>query len=516
MTLALKGRIDSQNAAQLEEELLDRLADGDGQAVLDAAELEYISSAGLRVLLRLKKSRKDLRVINVSPEIYEILEMTGFTEIISVERAYRVVSVAGCEVIGRGAKGTIYRIDRDNVVKVYNDADALEGIRHEREMAKEALILGIPTAISYDVVRVGDGYGSVFELLNARTFSQILAQEPEKTDWCVREYADMLKRIHGTRVPEGKLPDIRENTLTLLRVVKGVLPEKEGDKLLALAEAVPRNDHMVHGDYHTKNLVLQDGEVLLIDMDTLSVGDPIFDLMYMFTAFVGFTELDPGIIREFQGFDAETGRNFLHRALAAYLDTQCSAKVREVEEKAAVLGYAYLLFRAVRNNELGEGKMREEFDYRKKRLAELLEKTDTLTFSRSELELEAVAENLAEVQTFVEERLSRTDCSPRAQMQIGVAVEEIFINIASYAYAPDMGKATVRVEITEAPVAVTITFVDHGIPYDPLARTDPDVTLPAAERDIGGLGVFMTKKLMDDVAYEYRDGQNILTLKKNL
>ena len=104
----------------------------------------------------------------------------------------------------------------------------------------------------------------------------------------------------------------------------------------------------------------------------------------------------------------------------------------------------------------------------------------------------------------------------KAQMQISVAVEEIFVNIANYAYKPDKGKAIVRVEVTDKPVAVAITFVDHGVPYDPLAKVDPDVTLAAHEREIGGLGIFMTKKIMDDVAYEYRDGQNILTLKKNL
>ncbi len=134
----------------------------------------------------------------------------------------------------------------------------------------------------------------------------------------------------------------------------------------------------------------------------------------------------------------------------------------------------------------------------------------------NELELEARAENLPEVQSFVEKRLEDAGCPMKAQMQIGVAVEEVFVNIASYAYAPEIGNATVRVEVSDDPVTVTITFVDHGVPYDPLKKEDPDVTRPADEREIGGLGIFMTKKLMDDVIYEYRDGHNILTLKKKL
>ena len=214
MIIPLSGRVDSNNASKSEEDILARLeAVGTASVVLDAEKLEYISSAGLRMILHLKKLYPALRVVNVSPEVYEIFDMTGFTEMMPVEKAYRVVSVEGCEEIGRGANGTIYRIDQDTVVKVYNNADALDDIRHEREVAKLALILGIPTAISYDVVRVGESYGSVFELLNARSFSSILADQPEKLDWCVAEYVKMLKLIHATLVPPGKLPDMKEIAL---------------------------------------------------------------------------------------------------------------------------------------------------------------------------------------------------------------------------------------------------------------------------------------------------------------
>ena len=516
MKIELKGRIDSNNAAQVEQEIFGRLGEGAVSAVLDAGELEYISSAGLRVILRVKKQCPDLRITNVNSEVYEILEMTGFTEIMNVEKAYRVVSVEGCEEIGRGANGSIYRIDSDNVVKVYNNADALADIQHEREVARIALILGIPTAISYDVVKVGESYGSVFELLNARSFSKILASEPEKMDWCVGEYVAMLKKIHGTLVPAGKLPDMKDTVLSWARFMLDHLPEDAGKKLVSMVEAVPHDDHMIHGDYHTKNLELQNDEVLIIDMDTLAVGNPIFELASMYNAFVGYSELDHQVIKKFQGFDFETGSVFWHKSLAAYLGTSCQAKIREVEDKARILGYTRMIRRSIRRNGLESESGRKEIEYWKAQLLSLLEKTDTLLFTANELELEAAAENLTEVQSFVEERLEATDCPPKAQMQISVAVEEIFINIASYAYAPEKGKAKVRVEVSEEPIAVTITFVDHGIPYDPLARQDPDVTLPAEDRDVGGLGIFMTKKFMDDVAYEYKEGQNILTLKKNL
>ena len=515
--IRLSGRIDSNNAPQTEKEIFAKLADEKGSIVtLDASALEYISSAGLRVILRLRKTYPDLKITNVSSEVYEILDMTGFTEMMPVEKAYRVVSVEGCEEIGRGANGTIYRIDQDNVVKVYNNADALDVIQHEREVAKLALILGIPTAISYDVVKVGDSYGSVFELLNASSFSKILAKQPEKMDWCVQEFVNLLKKIHSTLVPAGKLPDIKETVIGWVSFMKDYLPKEATEKLFAMVEAVPHDDHMIHGDYHTKNVELQNDEVLLIDMDTLAVGNPIFELASMFNALVGYSEYNHDMTLKFLGFSYETGVTFWRKSLAAYLGTNCELKIQEVEEKARIIGYTRMIRRSIRRKGLETEAGRAEIDLWKGQLLALLEKYDTLLFNINELELEAIPENLDQVQAFVDEHLEACDCSMKAQMQIGVAVEEIFVNIANYAYHPEKGRAVVRVEVSEEPVTVTITFVDHGTPYDPLAREDPILNIPVEEKEAGGLGIFMTKKLMDEVAYEYKDGHNILTLKKNL
>lgn len=515
MMIPIKGRIDSTNAAQVEQALQAQLS-GQTDVVLDAEKLDYISSAGLRVILRIRKEHPELRIINVNSDVYEILDMTGFTEMMPVEKAYRVVSVEGAEEIGRGSNGTIYRIDKDNVVKVYNNPEALADIQHEREVAKLALILGIPTAISYDVVKVGDSYGSVFELLNARSFAKILAREPEKLDWCVEEFVKMLKLIHSTEVPKGKLPDMRERALDWAGFMQDYLPKAAGEKLAALVTAIPHDNHMLHGDYHTKNLELQNDEVLLIDMDTLAVGNPIFELGSMYNSFIGFSELDHNVILKFQGFDWQLARTFWRKSLSAYLGTNCPTKLREVENKARILGYTRMIRRAIRRKGLETETGRAEIAHWKAELLELLDQTDSLLFDKDELEIEAVQENLEEVLAFLGERLEAADCTPKARMQLEVAVEEIFVNIASYAYQPETGKAKVRVEVSGDPVGVMITFVDHGVPYDPLAKEDPDVSLSADEREIGGLGIFMTKQLMDDVVYEYKDGQNILRIKKSI
>ncbi len=133
-----------------------------------------------------------------------------------------------------------------------------------------------------------------------------------------------------------------------------------------------------------------------------------------------------------------------------------------------------------------------------------------------ELTIDATVENIVAVTSFVEGELETLGCPMRAQMQIAVAIDELFGNIAHYAYNPDVGPATVRVEVMENPLAVVITFIDNGVQYDPLAREDPDTTLSADEREIGGLGIYMVKKSMDEITYEYKDGQNILRIRKTI
>ena len=133
-----------------------------------------------------------------------------------------------------------------------------------------------------------------------------------------------------------------------------------------------------------------------------------------------------------------------------------------------------------------------------------------------ELTVEAAVENIGKVTEFVDGQLEEFGCPVKVQMQIDIAIDELFGNIAHYAYNPDTGPATVQVEVRQEPLEVIITFIDNGIPYDPLAKGDPDITLSAEEREIGGLGIYMVKKSMDEISYEYKDGQNILKIRKEL
>ena len=201
LTVLLSGRVDSANTEE-QENTLNAIIAGNSfeNLVLDMENLEYISSAGLRMVLRARKAQPSLKIINTSPEVYEIFDITGFTEMMPVEKAYRRLSVDGCEVIGKGAKGTVYRYDAETVVKVYKDADSLPAIKKERELARKAFVLGVPTAIPYDVVRVGDSYGSVFELLNAESYSSLIAKNPEKSTAMLKPSPRFLKKCTPRRL----------------------------------------------------------------------------------------------------------------------------------------------------------------------------------------------------------------------------------------------------------------------------------------------------------------------------
>ena len=154
-----------------------------------------------------------------------------------------------------------------------------------------------------------------------------------------------------------------------------------------------------------------------------------------------------------------------------------------------------------------------------------MDKTDSLLFDvdrndetseGSELTVLAELGNLQNVIDFVDANLEKLGCKPATMMQIDIIVEEVYTNIAKYAYIEEKGNATILFNVSDNPTAAVISFIDQGMPYNPLAQEDPDITLSAEEREIGGLGVFMTKKMMDDVWYEYKDGSNILHIKKNL
>ena len=282
--------------------------------------------------------------------------------------------------MGEGSNGVVYRYDPEIVVKVYRNADALGEIHRERQLARRALILGIPTAIPFDVVKVGDSYGSVFELLNAKSFSALIKEEPENKDKYIGEFVDLLKKIHSTEVDPDEMTDMKAVALDWAKYLVGHLPDEQSAKLISLIEAVPEQHTMIHGDYHTNNVEMQNGEILLIDMDTLSFGHPVFELASMFLGFVGFGELDHDATLKFMKLPYETTTYIWNKALSLYLDTDDASRITEVAEKAMIVGYARLMRRTIKRIGYDNPEGKAMIDNCKAHLAELLAKTDNLVF----------------------------------------------------------------------------------------------------------------------------------------
>ena len=373
-------RIDAANAAQVQSELEAVIAANPGkEPVIDAGALSYISSAGLRVLLKLTKSlKKPLSVYNVTPEVYDIFEVTGFTELLDVKKKLRELSVEGCEIIGRGAIGTVYRIDDDTIVKVYEIPDCLPMIENEQKRAKQAFLKGIPTAISYDVVKVGDKYGSVFEMLKASTYNDLIVEQPERTEEIVHQYARFIRQLHTVEMGREELPEAKEQFLGYVDALKTVLPEKLQKRLRSLLQAMPENLHAVHGDIQMKNVMLSGDEPMLIDMDTLSVGDPVFDLMGLYLSYVQFGEDDPADTETFLGLSTERCQFIWRETLRSYLDSFDEAANEAAEKKIIVVASIRFLY-LIAVLGIGKPELKQiRIEHTLSRLSKLAEEVDSL------------------------------------------------------------------------------------------------------------------------------------------
>ena len=292
LTLYLTGRIDANNAPSLEAEITQELAKFPGAVpAFDASELEYISSAGLRVLLKFRKQAgKNIDVLNVSSDVYDIFEVTGFTELLNVRKRLRQVSVEGCPEVGRGHFSTVYRLDGDTIIKVFNRAPiTLERIEEDQRRAREIFIKDIPTAISFDVVRCGEHYGIVYEMIDALSLSRTITQQPERIPELGRKMGALLKKLHTTEYPAGTFPDAVASVYQAVKTLHehALISDAERDMLNGLVDTIPHRNSLIHYNYHPNNILVQGDELVLIDVGEASLGNPVMDWAALY--FLAFT-----------------------------------------------------------------------------------------------------------------------------------------------------------------------------------------------------------------------------------
>ena len=351
LTIFLEGRIDTGNAAQTEKEIFDAVGGRTDDIIIDAEKLEYISSAGLRVLMKLRKSiNKPLPVINVSRDVYDIFETTGFTELLDVRKALRKVSTEGMKLIGSGFTGDVYRMDEETVIKVFRPTISFDMvISKENQKARNAFVAGVPTAIPYDIVRVGDCYGTVYEMLDAKDLVSVMAEDKEHIDLHIADFAKLVKSIHGVKVDPAKFGSVKYESIGALPYLASVLTDEEMKKLKALYESIPDRDTFIHGDCHTGNVMVRDGEMMFIDLGTAGTGHPIFDMGSMYSLFVDRADNDEAIAASpvLHPFTKEEIKRIWSVFIRTYLDTENEELITKAERQIEAISLARRLFMVI-------------------------------------------------------------------------------------------------------------------------------------------------------------------------
>ena len=342
VTLKLAGRLDIGTAPALGREL-DREAAR--HLVLDFGACDYVSSAGLRELLRAQKRQTTaggtMLLTNVGREVIEILEMTGLASLIAVRPRMRQIALDGLEFLSAGVCGECYRLDRETIVKVYNEGVEPAIAEKEKAFAKAAFVAGIPTAISYDVVACGSRTGVVYEMLDAKLFSAVIRADLDNIEEHAETLAEVTRLVHATPAPAGVFPDIKESFRGYIRQMDFFLPPEDIDLLLARLETIPDADNCVHFDLHTSNIMIRDGEPVIIDMGDVSRGHYLFDIGLLYTIY-GLPEL--GISELATKIPNADGVRLLDACLARYFADKPAAELAFAEANRAFLASLRLIY----------------------------------------------------------------------------------------------------------------------------------------------------------------------------
>lgn len=332
LVVELCERIDASNANEVEDEIWEAVSLYPGLPLcLDARNLTYISSAGLRIIIKLRKALKsEITMRNVSAGVYDILDTTGMNLIIKIRKSIREVSIDGCEVIGKGAAGTVYRLDDETVVKIYNGGEeVLPVIEKDQRNARQAFVGGIPTAIPFGIVRAGDRFGEMYEMIDARNLNEIVREDPASLSWVIPKYAEFIRSLHDKEAHEGQLPGALDRYLKTLDAAAPLFSEKTVASIRELLRRIPENRHVLHGDIQLNNVMFSNGEMMLIDLDTLCTGNPVFEFAALFATYIAFNEVDPLNTTEFLGIDKDTGARIFHETLREYLRISGEGNLRE-------------------------------------------------------------------------------------------------------------------------------------------------------------------------------------------
>lgn len=336
--IKIQGRLDTVASVAADKDINQALAStGEvGSITVDASELTFISSSGLRIILALKKKYPQFRIVEVQPDVYSVFEMTGFVKMMDITKALRRRSIEGCPEIGRGGVGIVYRTAPDEIVKVFREGSSLEDVTKEISMAKEAFVLGMPTAISFDTVRVGNCYGLVYELLDATTMAKLIATDPERMPECAGQFARLTKELHSIEVaPGGIIPNCHTNEEEAIKKVGRYFDDEAVGHLLDIIRCIPKGNRLLHCDLHPKNVMVQGSELMFIDMGEVSYGNPLIDLGHTYATMVGLI----GDYNNVVGFGEELGHRFFDLFIHEYYSGETEETIQRNIEMIKVISY---------------------------------------------------------------------------------------------------------------------------------------------------------------------------------
>lgn len=291
LIIIFEGRLDTESVSAVDKEITEICQSNPHESLcFDATNLSYIASSGLRIMLKYAKTEKNFCIDNVMENVYNVFAMTGFTKIIDIRKALRRINLDECERIGFGGNGAVYRVSEDEIVKVNYDPDTYSNLENELNRAKEAFLLGIPTAISFDMVDCGDGKrGVIYETIKNSTLGETINNEPERMEELTEKYVEQLKALHAIRTDNPIFGNAKESYRKQIELTSQYLTEEETALMYQVLDALPDGDRLVHCDAHPKNLMIQNGEMMWIDMELMSVGHPIYDLISIAVITKGLT-----------------------------------------------------------------------------------------------------------------------------------------------------------------------------------------------------------------------------------
>lgn len=341
VNICVEGQVDAEHSESLKNQITMIMNEAPDKAVLlDLSRLEHISSSGLRVLLEFGKNKNNFEIGALSKEAKRIFAMSGVSTFLKLrepiiestktDNVLREVSIKGAKLIGEGGMGSVYRLNKDTMIKVYKPHVLLTDIERELKCSKIAFTQGFPTALSFDVVKVGEQYGAEYEMLEADLMSDYINEHPDLFNQYVDKYIEFAIKMNHTDIEYAGLPKTKDMLFVKCERIKKLISEEEYVFLKKLIQCIPDRNMMIHGDYHIRNVMIRNGKLMLIDFGDLSMGHPFFEVATIYSIYYRQSMQFPDTVLSVVGVTIEKALKIWNRFMNQYFSNPSVAKKEQL------------------------------------------------------------------------------------------------------------------------------------------------------------------------------------------